>query len=389
MRLRRVLLVAFLFAPPRLAGADAWIAARADLSSKTSPALAAFPQVGGLLQLCKIHGRLDRIEFAVGGGKLTLRAQGRLSPADVGCIVGTAPDEHGSLAKGGPRIVAERGGVVLFTPGGEAVVRGRLAARLAAGKRSPVAIAFALEGADGLLTLDRRGGTLHVHLGTRTGLAPAVQAIRNAGGRGMKVDARGTDITVRSSSPEGLVRVARAAFLDLVPVSGGSMRPTLGVGEVALILKKPIAGPARPGDVVFYNDPDAPVTQVKRVLALAGERIQVEGHRLVVNGEKVEAFARNQAFVYEDGEGQTTGQLWREKLGDTEWNTLLAPTPADAPRVDLVVPKGTLYVLGDNRDASRDSRHTGPAAFAAVLGRAVMIAWAPLSRWQRIGQTIR
>ncbi len=375
--------------PWRLAWGDAWVAARADLSPKTSPALAAFPVLGELLSRCKISGRdLARIELAVGAGKLTLRARGKLSRADLGCLVGRAPDGDGALAKGGPRIVAERGGLVLSSPDGEALVRDRLAARLAAGKRSPVAIAFALEGADGLLALDRRGGTLRVHLAARTGVTPAVQAIKRASQRGMRVDIRGTDITVRGGTAEALVRVARAAFIDLVPVSGGSMRPTLGVGDVALILKRAIAGPARPGDVVFYNDPDAPVTQVKRVLALAGERVQVGGHRVVVNGEKVEANVRNQAFVYEDGEGQVTGQLWREKLGEAEWNTMRAPSPAEAPDVDLVVPDGTLYVLGDNRDASRDSRHTGPAPFAAVLGRAVMIAWSPFWRWQRIGQAI-
>jgi len=79
VRLRRVLLVAFLFAPPRLAGADAWIAARADLSSKTSPALAAFPQVGGLLQLCKIHGRLDRGDESAHVLAATIRAKAPLS----------------------------------------------------------------------------------------------------------------------------------------------------------------------------------------------------------------------------------------------------------------------------------------------------------------------
>jgi signal peptidase I len=220
-------------------------------------------------------------------------------------------------------------------------------------------------------------------------VAPAVQAIKGVWQRGVRVDIRGTEITVHAATAEETLRVARAAFIDLVPVSGGSMRPTLGVGEVALILRKAIAGPARPGDVVFYNDPDAPVTQVKRVVALAGERVQVVGHRVVVNGEPVDAEAKNQAFVYEDGEGQATGQLWREKLGEAEWSTMRAPAPADTADVDLVVPSGTLYVLGDSRDASRDSRHTGPAPFAAMLGRAAMIVWAPLERWGRIGEAIR
>ena len=131
------------------------------------------------------------------------------------------------------------------------------------------------------------------------------------------------------------------------------------------------------------------MTTVKRVVTLAGERVQISGRRIMVNGELLPSESRNPDFVYEDGQGQTIGQLWREKLGDVEWATLRADRPSETPDVDTIVPAGTLYVLGDSRDSSRDSRHTGPAPFAAVLGRATMIIWSPIVRWRRLGQAIR
>jgi len=364
------------------------VAARVELGRRSVVATAAVPALGSLIDRCAAAGA-SGFDLALGGGKFVLHARGRIPPVVLGCLVGAEPGDDGVLAKNGPRVVAEKGGLRVASPTGEPAVSGRLAALLASGKRADVAIAFVLEGAEGLLTLDRRGGALLVRLPAKTGVRPAMQAIAGAWDNSVRAEARGNDIIVRARNPAALIRVARAAFVDIVPVSGGSMRPTLGVGEVALILRKPIAGPARPGDVVFYNDPDAPVTQVKRVLALAGERVRISGRRVMVNGEVVPAESRNPDFVYEDGEGQTTGQLWREKLGDAEWATLRAERPVETPDVDTVVPSGTLYVLGDSRDSSRDSRQTGPAPFAAVLGRATMIIWSPIVRWHRLGQAIR
>lgn len=119
---------------------------------------------------------------------------------------------------------------------------------------------------------------------------------------------------------------------SLRDVEGRSMEPTLAAGDRLLVR------PVRPfalakGDVVILPDPRAPGrATVKRVVGLPGERVELRGGRLHVDG-----VAQIEPYV---------AARWGEDL--------------------CVVPAGHLYLLGDNRRGSTDSRTYGPVPVVRV-----------------------
>jgi signal peptidase I len=128
-----------------------------------------------------------------------------------------------------------------------------------------------------------------------------------------------------------------------------SMEPTLSRGDRVLV-NRMVYRFSEPeiGDIVVFHPPIAPGEDyIKRVVALAGDTVAVQKGTLYVNGE-----AQEEPFL-------------KEKM-DSE---------LDAE----VIPEGHLFVMGDNRNSSGDSRVFGPVAEDELLGRAFVIYW-PLSR---------
>ncbi len=130
-------------------------------------------------------------------------------------------------------------------------------------------------------------------------------------------------------------------------VLGQSMEPTLHTNEYVMLDKVSylFRAPER-GDIIVFHYPYAPKDDyIKRVIGLPGDHVQVYGGHVYING-----------------------------------HMLVEPYIADAPDYtdDKVVPKGFLYVLGDNRDNSSDSHEWGLLPRANVVGRAMFSYW-PLS----------
>lgn len=207
-----------------------------------------------------------------------------------------------------------------------------------------------------------------------------------------------------------VVGVVRTAAAEMRYVPSGSMEPTLLVGDLLLTSKypygysrfsPPVALPLpegrlwgdmpRRGDVVTFALPGDPTTTyVKRVIALPGERVQYRSGRLVLNGSVVPRRA--------DG---TAGRFVETLPGGVE-HVITEGTDhgtTDDTR-EITVPPGHLFVLGDNRDNSLDSRV--PVRFGGVgllpadhlIGRveAVVVSAdldGPAFRLDRIGQRVR
>jgi signal peptidase I len=139
-------------------------------------------------------------------------------------------------------------------------------------------------------------------------------------------------------------------------IPSGSMEQTLMIGDRIVVFEDP-------GGWLGYGD-DAGQDLVKRVIGLPGDHVSccdADGH-VLVNGRPL----------------------------DEPYLTLADGGPrASATDFDVTVPEGALWVLGDNRDRSADSRahQTGPyAGFVPVddvIGRAFVISW-PIERWQRL-----
>jgi signal peptidase I len=129
--------------------------------------------------------------------------------------------------------------------------------------------------------------------------------------------------------------------------------PSLGPFEDALFGKKPI----RRGDVVVFKYPEeAEKDYIKRVIGLPGETIEVRNNQVYINGEPLdEPYLPANARIPHHSDPE-----YRVGSGD------YSPS---------VVPPGHLFVMGDNRDNSRDSRSWGMLPRDNVKGRALLVYW--------------
>lgn len=159
----------------------------------------------------------------------------------------------------------------------------------------------------------------------------------------------------------------RAYVVEPFYVPSQSMEPTLhgcpGCDNDHVLAEKVTYHfhPVRPGDIVVFHRPSTwPVADpvlVKRVIGVGGDVLELSGGRVYRNHQLLrEPYVNRQC---RDGTTDRTGSL----------------SPAT-----FRVPAGELFVMGDNRCDSEDSRYFGPVPAAAVIGRVVLIVW-PLKRF--------
>ena len=140
--------------------------------------------------------------------------------------------------------------------------------------------------------------------------------------------------------------VVRFFVAEPVLTDGDSMAPTLRDGD-ALVIQKVSYWFADPtvGEIVVVSAPDTGESVVKRVVAVGGDSIGIEDGVLVRNGEPVD-----EPYANHD---QMSGYFW----GPVE------------------VPAGHVFLLGDNRLESHDSRNYGPVPVDAVEGKYLGRIW--------------
>jgi signal peptidase I len=157
-----------------------------------------------------------------------------------------------------------------------------------------------------------------------------------------------------------------ATSFEVALVPTASMENTVLVGDHVLVMKLPYApklplldvrlprwGRARRGDLVSFTHKRSGLTYLKRVVAIGGDTVEIREGKLIVNGAPVA-----EQYV-------SSSRLWRTM-----------PEQHIRP--------GELFVLGDNRDNSEDSRYWGTVPESAVVGEPAMVLWsfrAPTSEW--------
>jgi signal peptidase I len=205
-----------------------------------------------------------------------------------------------------------------------------------------------------------------------------------------------------------IVFILRSFIVEPFRIPSGSMLPTLHLGDFILVnkaaygLRLPIiyhkvisTGSPDRGDVMVFRFPENPkINFIKRVVGLPGDQIRVVGRTLYVNGNKTP-----QQLV--DGNHQTKDRRayisnrYLETLDEITHDILVRRGGRGSKGFDGVVPEGHYFVLGDNRDNSRDSRYWGFVPEENLVGRAFFIwmAWDVVNGggvdWGRIGGEIR
>ncbi len=179
-----------------------------------------------------------------------------------------------------------------------------------------------------------------------------------------------------------LMSVFRSAVADWYTVPTGSMKPTILEGDrifvnkMAYGLRVPFTtisitqwSTPRLGDVVVFQSSAANKRLVKRVLGVPGDVIQLAANRLYVNGVKARYSESDLADRQVNwGNGNTSPLLLNERLADIQHE--VAWSHADSFFGPVQVPPDHLFVLGDNRDNSADSRYIGFVPMSEVLGKA-------------------
>ena len=195
------------------------------------------------------------------------------------------------------------------------------------------------------------------------------------------------------------VLVIRSFVFEPFRIPSGSMMPTLLEGDFIFVkkyaygLRLPVTetkfietGDPRRGDVIVFRLPSDPsINYIKRVVGLPGDTIVYERQRLTINGEVIDlkpgesASARAPVFV--------------ENL-DGRIHDILVTNPEFSTRDGIYrVPDGHYFVMGDNRDRSKDSRFIGAIPEKYLVGEAVRIwmhfvPW-NMPDWGRIGAKIQ
>ena len=178
--------------------------------------------------------------------------------------------------------------------------------------------------------------------------------------------------------------VVRSSVVEAFWVPSGSMLPTIQIGDHLFVNKLAYGAhvpftsyevahwrPLRRGNIIVFVSPvDRKIDLIKRVIAVAGDTVEIRNKRLYINGEPV----ADPYATFTDPNVHSV--VPRDNFGP------------------VTVPPGKFFVMGDNRDQSYDSRFWGFADERDVKGQATFIYWswdsqAHWPRWNRLGHLLR
>lgn len=203
-----------------------------------------------------------------------------------------------------------------------------------------------------------------------------------------------------------IVLILRSFIVEPFRIPSASMMPTLLIGDFILVnkydygIRLPVIHtkiftnktPKR-GDIIVFRYPEDPsIPYIKRVVGLPGDHVRYYNKSLYINDILINQDLKGEFEVLLRGGGKNTLSWREEHLGKVDHDILIDPDGLSL-NVDTWVPEGQYFVLGDNRDNSKDSRYWGFVPDENLVGRAFMIwmNWNSKNggiHWSRIGNIL-
>jgi signal peptidase I len=181
----------------------------------------------------------------------------------------------------------------------------------------------------------------------------------------------------------------RTSLVENFAMPSGSMMPTLLVGDRFLVNK--VSRSVKRGDVVVFTHPTKPgVEYVKRVIAVGGDRVEMREGVIVLNGQELAQREVGQPCPEVDYPAACS---FREETNSGRTYRIFRAVDLKSFAPPVEVPPGHIYVVGDDRDNSSDSRAWGTVPLENVKGRALFVTWSRDAeddlRWARSGKLLR
>jgi signal peptidase I len=206
----------------------------------------------------------------------------------------------------------------------------------------------------------------------------------------------------------------RAFVVEAFKIPSGSMIPTLQVGD-HIFVNKFIYGvrvpftnikfgmeyrkPRRGEVIVFIYPKERDKDFIKRIVAVEGDTVEGKDDQLYINGKPVPRRHVDEDCRYEDYVEDTAHweerrcEKWIETMDGQSYTTVYDKNSSPHSFSPRTIPKGQVFVMGDNRDNSHDSRYWGNVDFDLIKGKAMIIWWSHGEpegfRYQRIFKLVR
>ena len=186
----------------------------------------------------------------------------------------------------------------------------------------------------------------------------------------------------------------RWLLVESYVIPSGSMLPSLllhdyiFVNKIVYGIRVPFSKawmmkfkPVERGEILVFKSPDEEgIFLIKRVIGVPGDKISWDGQQLTLNGEKVPTQENPDkekllSIVSEEGLGALKSEvnIFREDLPNHPHPTIVQTFRPHKTFENIEVPPDTMFMMGDNRDNSKDSRYFGFAPQENILGRAMFV----------------
>jgi signal peptidase I len=170
--------------------------------------------------------------------------------------------------------------------------------------------------------------------------------------------------------------VGKIFFFEIAKTRDYSMVPTLVSGDVFIVWTPGLLGQ---GDIAMCANPENPSEMVAlRIIGLPGDKISFARNHVMMNDYMVQHSVVDPILYVDDTSGEKLEyavNVAEEALGGKVYDVALMERAGGKEASEIVVPDDHLFVVGDNRNMSRDSRNFGSVPIDSCIGKAIFLLW--------------